>query len=44
LPLVSENLAHSKIANSTLVMGGLIVVPQVVVAILAPWIGYWSEL
>src|SRR4051812_38651743 len=24
--------------------GGLIVVPQVVVTILAPWIGYWSEL
>jgi MFS family permease len=44
LPLVSENLAHSKIENSTLFMAGLIVVPQVVVAILAPWIGYWSEL
>ncbi len=44
LPLVSQNLAHSKVANSSLFMGGLIVVPQVVVAILAPWIGYWSEL
>jgi MFS family permease len=44
LPLVSENLAHSKIENSTLFMAGLIAVPQVVVAILAPWIGYWSEL
>jgi MFS family permease len=44
LPLVSENLAHSKIENSTLFMAGLIVVPQVVVAILSPWIGYWSEL
>jgi MFS family permease len=44
LPLVSENLAHSKVANSALFMGGLIVVPQVVVAILSPWIGYWSEL
>src|SRR5215472_11735683 len=44
LPLVSENLAHSKVANSPLFMAGLIVVPQVVVAILAPWIGYWSEL
>ena len=44
LPLVSENLPHSKVANSSLFMGGLIVVPQVVVAILAPWIGYWSEL
>jgi MFS family permease len=44
LPLVSENLAHSKIENSTLFMAGLIAVPQVVVAFLAPWIGYWSEL
>jgi MFS family permease len=44
LPLVSENLAHSKIANSALFMAGLIVIPQLVVAILAPWIGYWSEL
>ncbi|HKF11978.1 MAG TPA: MFS transporter [Xanthobacteraceae bacterium] len=44
LPLVGENLAHSKVANSALFMGGLIVVPQVVVAILAAWIGYWSEL
>jgi MFS family permease len=44
LPLVSENLAHSKVANSPLFMAGLIAVPQVVVAILAPWIGYWSEL
>jgi MFS family permease len=25
-------------------MAGLIIVPQIVVAILAPWIGYWSEL
>ena len=44
LPLVSENLAHSKIAHSALFMAGLIVIPQLVVAILAPWIGYWSEL
>jgi MFS family permease len=44
LPLVSQNLAHSKIANSGLFMAGLIVVPQVVVAILAPWVSYWSEL
>jgi MFS family permease len=25
-------------------MAGLIIVPQIVVALLAPWIGYWSEL
>jgi MFS family permease len=25
-------------------MAGLVIVPQVIVALLAPWIGYWSEL
>jgi len=44
LPLVGENLALSKLALSPLFMAGLIVVPQIVVAVLAPWIGYWSEL
>jgi len=44
LPLVSENLAVSKAALGPLFMAGLIIVPQIVVALLAPWIGYWSEL
>ena len=44
LPLVGENLGQSKAALSSIFMAGLIIVPQVVVAILAPWIGYWSEL
>jgi MFS family permease len=44
LPLVSQNLARSEIAGSAIFMAGLIVVPQVIVAILAPWVGYCSEL
>ena len=44
LPLVGQNVGHSKAALSPLLMAGLIIVPQVVVALLAPWIGYWSEL
>src|SRR5262245_35151038 len=44
LPLVGQNLAQSKVALSALYMAGLIMVPQIVVALLAPWIGYWSEL
>jgi MFS family permease len=44
LPLVSENLGQSKVAFSPLYVAGLLIVPQVVVAILAPWIGYGSEL
>jgi MFS family permease len=43
LPLVGQNLGHSKAHLGPLFMAGLIVVPQIVVAILAPWIGYWSE-
>ena len=44
LPLVSQNLAHSGAAWSPLLMAGLIIGPQIIVALLAPWIGYWSEL
>jgi predicted MFS family arabinose efflux permease len=44
LPLISQTLAQSKVALSSLYMAGLIIVPQLVVALLAPWIGYWSEL
>src|SRR5262249_1541542 len=44
LPLIGQNLAHSRLALSPLFMAGLLIVPQVVVALLAPWIGYWSEL
>jgi MFS family permease len=44
LPLVSQNLARSEMAQGAIFMAGMIVVPQVVVAILAPWVGYCSEL
>jgi MFS family permease len=44
LPLVGQNLASSKSALSSVLMAGFIVVPQIVVAVLAPWIGYWSEI
>jgi MFS family permease len=43
-PLVSQNLAQSKLAWSPLLVAGLIIGPQIIVALLAPWIGYWSEL
>lgn len=43
LPLVGENLGAEKSATSSLLMSGLLIVPQVVVAILAPWVGYHSE-
>jgi MFS family permease len=43
LPIVGQNLGHSKAQLSAMFMAGLIIVPQIVVMILAPWIGYWSE-
>jgi MFS family permease len=44
LTLVSQNLAQQKLPLSALFMAGLLIVPQIAVAILAPWVGYWSEL
>ena len=43
LPIVGESLAQSKTEYASLLMAGLIVVPQIVVALLSPWVGYHSE-
>ena len=43
LPLVGENLARSDSNGTPLWMSGLIVAPQIVVALLAPWVGFHSE-
>jgi hypothetical protein len=43
LPLIGEHLATKSLADSSLWMAGLIIVPQIVVASLAPWVGYHSE-
>ncbi len=39
LPLAGEALAYSKESLSSLIIAALIVVPQVIVAIMAPWAG-----
>ncbi|MFZ0426097.1 MAG: MFS transporter [Xanthobacteraceae bacterium] len=39
LPLASETLGYSKEALSSLIVSALIMVPQVIVAIMAPWVG-----
>jgi MFS family permease len=44
LPLASEYLAATDISYRSLFMSGMIVAPQLVVAILAPWVGYFCEL
>ena len=43
LPLIGENLAITMQTQSSLWMSGLIIVPQIVVALFAPWVGYHSE-
>ncbi len=42
LPLIGEGLAKQA-GVPTLLMSGLIIAPQIIVAILAPWVGYHSE-
>jgi MFS family permease len=44
LPLASEQLGGAQMAGGSLLMSGLVVAPQLVVAVLAPWVGYFSEL
>jgi MFS family permease len=43
LPLIGENLAQDTKQEGSLWMSGLIAVPQLVVALFAPWVGYHSE-
>lgn len=43
LPMIGENLADSTKHEGSLWMSGLIITPQIVVAIFAPWVGYHSE-
>ena len=44
LPLAVEKIGHNGLSQGSLITSGLIVAPQIVVALLAPWIGYFSEL
>jgi MFS family permease len=44
MPLIGQNLGRTEAASSSLFMAGVIIVPQVTFALLAPWIGYWSEI
>jgi MFS family permease len=46
LPAISARLGHdhhNEAVSSTMMMEILIIVPQIVVALLAPWVGYYSE-
>jgi MFS family permease len=43
LPLVSENLGSSRERLAALIMAAIIMVPQIIVAIAAPWVGHYAE-
>jgi Major Facilitator Superfamily len=44
LPLISEQLGGAQVAGGSILMSGMVVAPQLIVAILAPWVGYFSEI
>ena len=43
LPLVGQDLARDHSEPSVVLMAGLIAVPQLITALLSPWVGYHSE-
>src|SRR5262249_4595235 len=43
LPLVVEDLVYQGEKRSSLIVSALIVLPQIVVAVMAPWIGQWAK-
>ena len=43
LPVIGEDLALNKSKSASLLMAGLIVTPQIIAAVLSPWVGYNSE-
>jgi MFS family permease len=43
LPVMGENLVAAKYSQAAVWMSGLIIAPQVIVAVLAPWVGFHSE-
>jgi MFS family permease len=43
LPMISQNLAQNKNAPTSALVAGLIIVPQIVAAVLSPWVGYHSK-
>jgi hypothetical protein len=43
LPVISENLAQNQNKPASVLVAGLIIPPQIVAALLSPWVGYHSE-
>jgi len=43
LPLVSEDLIYQRASYSSLIASALIILPQIVVAVMAPWVGRQAQ-
>ena len=43
LPLAGEDLVYSKVSFSSLIVSALIIIPQVIVALMAPWAGHQAK-
>jgi len=43
LPLVVETLVYEGERRSSLIVSALIVLPQIIVALMAPWVGKWAR-
>jgi MFS family permease len=43
LPVLGEELAQNQNKPTSVLMAGLIIVPQIVAALFSPWVGYHSE-
>jgi MFS family permease len=43
LPAIGAHVGHSKVGAPLMLMSALIVIPQLLTTLLAPWIGYYSE-
>jgi len=44
LPLAGESLVYSRVPFSSLIVSALIIVPQVIVALMAPWAGRQAQI
>ena len=43
LPVIGQDLARNQSGPPSVLMAGLIAVPQIVTAVISPWVGYHSE-
>jgi MFS family permease len=43
LPLVAEAVVYQEERRSSLIISAMIILPQIIVALMAPWVGQWAQ-